>query len=174
MELRLYAFGNYYLSQIQQGIQALHATMELQSYYGINLPRFDDEKVADDMILDHSNMLTNNMIGAARRFENWRQNHKTVVLLNGGNSKDLKDLYSFILSEAHSHDIPFAMFHEDTQSLNCALTSVCCVLPEKIFEANTKYGCYRKENAFESVLRAQSYSPWEIELVNRLSTMRLA
>lgn len=107
-ETRFYGFGNYYLSSIQQGIQSAHVLGELFVKY--NQPDSIEQKILYD----------------------WAKNHKTMVLLNGGNSASLKELHNFF-NEVASERYPFASFNEDEQSLDCALTCVGIILPEKIY-----------------------------------------
>jgi len=108
--MRFYAMGNYYLSSIQQGIQAAHALGEMVAKYQVS-----------------SN-------GAAKVCYEWLQHHKTMVLLNGGNSHDLKALWA-LLSDPRNTEFPVSKFYEDAQSLNGALTCVAIVLPDRLYEA---------------------------------------
>ena len=110
--MRFYGFGNYYLSSLQQGLQAGHTISELFVKY---TPK-------------QSGMTT----GGLHSIYTWARNHKTMVLLNGGNSKDLQNLYEFL--ESTCGQFPFAKFHEDEQSLNCALTYVGIILPSYIYD----------------------------------------
>lgn len=59
-ELRLYSFTNYYLSDLQKGLQTAHLVSEMFTKYVTG---------------KHKKML----------FE-WATNHKTIIILNGGNS----------------------------------------------------------------------------------------
>lgn len=112
--MRFYGFGNYYLSSLQQGLQAGHAAVDLHVKYNILEQGHFDIKPCQDM------------------YNDWAQNHKTMVLLNGGNSADLADLYSFLYCEENPY--PFVKFHEDEVSLNGALTYVGMILPPKIYD----------------------------------------
>jgi len=106
--MRFYAFGNYYLSSLQQGVQALHAATEL------SMKAFND---GDQYLI---------------QYLRWAQHHKTAILLNGGNSRDLQELLSFF--ELPENPYLFSGFCEDEQSLNGALTTVGIILPETIYE----------------------------------------
>lgn len=123
--MRFYGFGNYYLSSLQQGLQAGHAVAELfvkHNHAGVNnasagdytLPEERDNMALADCVLD------------------WAENHKTMVLLNGGNSADLQDLFDFLDCEENPY--PFVKFHEDEVSLNGALTYVGMILPPRIYD----------------------------------------
>jgi len=70
--MRAYFFGNMYLSSIQQGIQAAHVVTEMFTKYPI-----DHECIKFDDLND------------------WANNHKTMILLNGGYGENLYDLLGF-------------------------------------------------------------------------------
>lgn len=112
--MRFYGFGNYYLSSLQQGLQAAHAAVDLHVKYNILEQGHFDIAPCQDM------------------YNDWAANHKTMVLLNGGNSADLQDLFDFLYCEENPY--PFVKFHEDDVSLNGALTYVGMILPPKIYD----------------------------------------
>lgn len=126
--MRCYHFGNYYMSSIQQGIQAAHCQMELFVKYqdiGINhdydyLPAINgiEYQIKVDNLYD------------------WAENHKTMICLNGGNLQGLKDIESLFQSEQNI--FPWATFYEDEMSLGGILTNVCIVIPEDIYETASK------------------------------------
>lgn len=118
-EIRGYAWGNMYISPIQHGIQGWHANNEVLSQYKPTSPEF-------------------------ALFSDWAKNHKTLILLNGGNSLALEYQYKKLCmlnarlkkdSEAqklvHVKSIPVTCFHEP--DLNDALTSVFTVLPNTLY-----------------------------------------
>ncbi len=103
--MRGYFFGNFYLSSIQQGIQATHALARMFSKY-----RFDN---------------------AVLPIYDWVENHETLILLNGGDALALEDMtYVF-----NTDDNPYSWgyFNESKDALNSAITSVGIILPEKIY-----------------------------------------
>lgn len=120
MEFRLYTFCNFYLSQIQGGIQSAHVVHELFNKYP-----------TDDAILYHAG-------GALRE---WSKNHKTMIVLNGGAHQDIQDKFLMLSREAAAVEhkigcgIPFNSFNEDEYSLGGIMTCVGVVLPEMIFDA---------------------------------------
>lgn len=158
--MRAYFFGNYYLSQIQQGIQALHCAVDMSTQY---------------QFLSSA---------AARIYFAWARDHKTVVLLNGGNQQSLQDLFNFL--DTSENPYPIGQFKEDNQSLNDCLTCVGIVLPEPIYEGaaflrtrgsmvidigdefqlGTTHGLSFNEDYF--------YTAWEVELMKKLNEYRLA
>ncbi len=107
--MRFYGFGNYYLSSLQQGLQSAHVIGELFTIH-------------------------NHLTEKYMQVHDWAKNHKTMVLLNGGNSKDLAELFDFFNQENNPY--AFAKFNEDEQSLNGALTYVGIVLPSKIYDSS--------------------------------------
>lgn len=107
--MRYYGFGNYYLSSIQQGIQAAHCIADMFIKYELNVQRDCQQVLAE-----------------------WARSHKTMVLLGGGNSDDLKYLHDEF--EQNFNEYPWASFREDTQSLNGAWTHVGIIVPEKVYE----------------------------------------
>ena len=112
--MRCYHFGNFYLSSIQQGIQAAHAQMELFVKYqdtGINYvedyqPTIDEieyQQKVDDLY-------------------DWAENHKTMVCLNGGALEDLKNIEELMLNPENK--FPWSKFYEDESSLGGILTNI--------------------------------------------------
>lgn len=123
--MRFYGFGNYYLSSLQQGLQAGHAAVDLaMKCYA-----------------------TKRDTNSWDQYRDWAENHKTMVLLNGGNSADLQELFEFLDSEDNPY--PYVKFHEDDVSLNGALTYVGTVLPEKIYDTAARLR--RERDYFYSV-----------------------
>ena len=106
-ELRAYFWGNMYLSSIQQGIQAQHCTAELFVAY----PSYHNK--AFDLYT-------------------WAEEYKTSILLNGGYSSQLRELYQFFSHEDNPY--PYAQFHESNEALDGALTCVGIVLPKCVFD----------------------------------------
>jgi len=112
-ELRFYTFVNFYLSSIQQGIQSAHVLHELFTKY----------------VQDHDPYTS--------RLYDWAENHKTMIVLNGGMSADLTSLNMFLTCEANklSFPAPWTSFSEDQASLGGIMTGVGIVLPEEIYNA---------------------------------------
>lgn len=164
--MRAYFFGNMYLSSIQQGIQAAHVVHELFLKY----PRSAE------------NIQTHHLYG-------WAENHKTMILLNGGYAEALEDLHAFF--ESPSNPYPFTWFHEEKASLNGALTSVGIVLPEKIYDTarllreESRMGSRELEDVIRShggyqhpiddgKFETRSISNWELGLCLELNRYGLA
>ena len=146
--MRFYGFGNYYLSSLQQGLQSAHVIGELFTQYEQNTEQFG---IVHD----------------------WAKNHKTMVLLNGGNSAALQELFDFFQKfQTQGMTLPFAKFHEDEQSLGGALTYVGIVVPEKYYNAAAQIRTNGSNGV--AMLKEYDFHEWELELVLTLNNYRLA
>jgi hypothetical protein len=114
-ELRLYAFVNFYLSSIQQGIQTGHASVDIIRKYVHPMAAVEPR---------HTEMVAD-----------WADNYKTYITLNGGRHVDIKK--ALVLAEKSG--FPFAPFHEDEDSLGGLMTAVAVVLPDYIFNLRRKF-----------------------------------
>lgn len=107
--MRLYTFGNYYLSSLQQGLQGTHVLSEMMYL-------FDQKPTQRAMLLQ------------------WAKQHKTIVMLNGGNSASIQAIFErFEGFRRRGMKLPFAKFHEDAPSLGGALTACGILVPEPIY-----------------------------------------
>lgn len=112
---KAYFFGNYYLSDVQQGVQGMHVTSGYAKKYVFSEPvgeQFDN---------------------ALNVFKEWACNDHVVVLLNGGNSESLSGLINMF--DTKENPFPWMFFNEDNASLNGALTSVGIILPRCLSNA---------------------------------------
>lgn len=169
-ELRCYAFTHFIVSSIQQGIQSGHASMELVNKYMVREGWIN---------------------GFAEQVNDWIKNHKTIICLNGGNSKGLADTLDFLQDKRN----PFAVtaFYEDEQTACGLMTSVAIILPARIFETaelmrrrtlpdGVSYTHDRllNEHRFSfshvegGVGRTETYNEWEYELMVLLNSHGLA
>lgn len=139
--MRFYSLVNYYLSDLQRGLQTAHAVSEM---------------LVDPNICSHK----------MSKYKDWAKNHKTIIILNGGNSKQLQETYDQLMPLCNSAGLPITKFHEDEQSLNNALTCVGMVLPEYVY--GRQIGCYDGPGS-EHV----TYSP-EQQIFDIVSKFRLA
>lgn len=114
--MRLYSFVNAnYLKHVQHGLQTAHAIAELYEKYG-----FYDSLVQ------------------SKTLRTWAKNHRTIIILDGGDCEDLSDIHHFFDSHVQDLKLPFAYFHENRRSLNNALTAVAVVVPENIYAVRKK------------------------------------
>lgn len=122
-ELRLYTFTNFYLSQIQIGIQSAHLIGELFNDYVL------DQKTPPGKATTLYQRIKNEML------VDWSLHHKTMIVLNGGNSLMLTNLYEELMILGDKLNLPVSKFHEDEQSLNNALTCVGLIIPDFLYDA---------------------------------------
>jgi len=136
-ELRLYTFVNFYLSSIQAGIQSAHVAHELFVKY-----KYDFD--------------------TSTRLYDWAENHKTMIVLNGGMNSDIIALNTFFEYNAQllSFPAPWTAFSEDRMSLGGIMTAVGVVLPEEIYDAvnyRTASEILGQPNELEGLLDAFFY-----------------
>jgi hypothetical protein len=120
MELRLYSFVNFYLSSIQQGIQTGHAAVDLVRKYTAH-----GNPLRSDITSYHEHLV-----------EQWADNYKTFIILNGGDSVGIANATSVI---SKNGVFPWVKFKESEGSLEGIQTSVAVVLPAYIFEATKRW-----------------------------------
>ena len=100
--MRLYSFVNFYLSSIQQGIQTAHVVGELSRSAHVNL------------------------------FHVWAAHFKTIIVLNGGNAKELAIISAFL--RQYMTEFPVASFSEDDASLGGIMTATGIIIPDYLWE----------------------------------------
>lgn len=134
---RAYFFGNMYLSPIQQGIQAGHTISEMSVKYSDN----------DDSI-----------------YWQWAEYHKTMILLNGGMSCNLRKIQE--LFEHQDNPFHWDYFEESVDALEGAITCVGVILPEQVY---TNASLIR-----QGELDIEIFSEWEQAFFQILNGCRLA
>ena len=119
MELRMYGLTNYQLTGIQKGIQFLHGVVEYSQMVN---------KIGGDTL---------------DIYNDWANNHKTVILLNGGTTNHQLDDVGFPVGTLNNHvlsldkmKVDFATFCEP--DLGNQLTAVVFLVDERVFN-KTKY-----------------------------------
>lgn len=113
--MRAYFFVNNYLSSIQKGIQAAHCLAEMQ------LRCKHDTDMRDIL-------------------HNWANQHKTIIVLNGGNCTELSKLTNTIATAWYPRlKLPWAYFNED-ESLGYVITCVGIIVPEYIYTQEPSAG----------------------------------
>ena len=110
--MRLYTFINFYLSQIQQGIQTAHIVHELFNSYDA----------------------VTNKDGPGKMLDDWSRDHKTIIVLNGGADQQIQELMDVF----KEYEFPFTQFVED-EGLCRARTGCGIVLPDWIYSCERKY-----------------------------------
>lgn len=114
--LRFYCMTNaLYMRPIQLGIQTAHAVGEMSYRHAGN-----------------------------KFFDSWVKDHKTIIVLDGGNHGALETLFPSLMIAVSvvrvhlSNRLPVVKFNEDSASLNCATTAVGIVLPEEVWSTFDK------------------------------------
>lgn len=164
--MRCYHFNNFYLQGIQAGIQSAHAQSELAIKYVLRdgagqAPTWD--------------------------YTDWVENHKTMIILNGGGTKELTEIYETL------HGLPnrwaFAKFHEGADDLGGVITNVAVVVPERLYSIasaiigrNPEFTCdiesdgsasvYRKIDSINSILHG-AFDVHEVTLMKLIASRRL-
>ena len=169
--MRAYFFNNMYLSSIQQGIQAAHAVTEMSVKY---------QRTGDGFT------------PAGHMFYQWADQHKTMILLNGGYASNIQDLFDFLHAGlVNEKSYPYAKFHESEDAMGGLLTSVAIVLPEKIYEAGKAISKIKGRRMDDPVRMAWDvqhvltvnlkdgltdvgYTDFEAELIERIGKFGLA
>jgi hypothetical protein len=113
-DYRLYSWVNVYLSPIQHGIQTAHVTSELFAKY-------------------------HDMKSETAVLQEWARSDKTIIILQGGNAAGIRSAYSTIraASDLVAQDgviLPYAVFHEDEDSLDNAITAAGVILPYEMWD----------------------------------------
>jgi hypothetical protein len=149
--MRLYTFGNYYLSSIQQAVQSAHVVSELFVKYPNEL---HDMHSPDGKLYD------------------WATHHKTLICLNGGNNEELRVLYFDKLCHIGTNlGLPYARFNEDEQSLGGIMTCCGIVVPAKIYDGAQ---VLRGQDGMQQLMVMATTLPEELELAQLLNQYGLA
>lgn len=128
IRMRCYHICNFYLAGIHAGIQSAHTQHELAIKYLASTP-FRNLDI--DESLNEYGARLDLFHDAKADYINWANNHKTMILLNGGMMSHLLELEAFL--KGSNHDIAWASFREEEAALNGALTNIGIVLPEHMY-----------------------------------------
>lgn len=160
--MRTYYFNNMYLAGIHNGIQAGHAKDEM--WAAVTDHRGDPKF---DVVRDFA------------------KNHKTFVILMGGDHKFLQDTYlNLFCRKDNPH--PHAWFKEP--GLNDAVTSLAIIIPDRLYDdtANDFGRALVKNGGFTpgwnkslpdtlvAEITLRNYTPWEIDFLMFKSPCPLA
>lgn len=130
IEYRLYTLVNMYLSPIQHGIQTAHIVSELFTNY----EQIDIDDYARSTGGGPIPEFTISRAHAANVLFEWGNEHKTIIVLNGGYQCVLEDTYDQFESLGNQLQLPHAKFREEAISLNSAMTAVGIVVPSSIYD----------------------------------------
>lgn len=163
MKTRMYCIVNQYITGIHAGIQSAHAIAELMTWYG--KPRTD---APEELTAHHW-------------LKCWREEDKTIIVLNGGYQSVLQDF----LDQAMSLETyPVAWWREEQKALNGAMTAVAVVLPEFIYNPEykaTPEGAFIPQHAMEvndtytceETGLVHTYTPAEKDFIKTLKSFKL-
>lgn len=126
--MRCYHLCNFYLAGIHAGIQSGHTQHELAIKYLASTPYRDC--AGDESLDEYAGRLELHM-DAKADYINWANNHKTMILLNGGMMSHLVEFETFLKDNAHAY--AWSSFREEEAALNGALTNIGIVLPEHMY-----------------------------------------
>lgn len=145
--MRAYFFVNSWLSDLQKGLQVAHCVAEMSRFS----PTQQLAEYAGDYI-------------------EWAENHKTIIILNGGSHGDLVNLSKFFKQEWNK--LVWSFFSEDDDSLNGAMTCVGVLAPEDLW----KYAQTLREEGriYDTENLRDGYAIWEAEFINLLNSYSLA
>lgn len=145
---RLYSMGHFYLSSLQQGLQATHITGKLIAKY----PENTEQRLM---------------------LREWAQTEMDVKLLNGGNSKDLQgwvELFAYFENEGMN--LPYAHFNETEENLGGALTAIGVLVPQEIY-AHPAFN--ELHLTMDDLLTKYPNLPqWQLHLIYSLRSCQLA
>jgi hypothetical protein len=149
--MRIAIFSLSQLKQLHQGVQNVHSAVELFVKYANK-----DEPVAKyDMIMD------------------WATNHKTAIVYDGGFAYKMKELETALLSSPY----PYALFHEDEETLYGILTSISMIIPAKIYETADfirNGGIIQPSASGKVFYKEHVITPWDLNFIQLLLTYKLA
>jgi len=110
LDVRLYAFVPYNISDKQKGIQLTHAALRYARQFSADNPEVWD----------------------------FVENHETIIMLNGGTMNEQRDFdgvsqgtMNQIADQLLENEIQFAYFHEP--DLNSGLSALCFLCSEQVF-----------------------------------------
>ena len=146
LELRMYGFVPYNISEIQKAIQFGHAVVE----YGQMVKK-------NDSVIEI--------------YDDWADNWKTFIILNGGTSNHSMNRYNeeeyigsmeSLLEELNSNDVTLATFFEP--DLNDMLSAIVFIIDERVFnrKKHLDFGDWFMANNF-SYLQDNMIQPSKLE-----------
>lgn len=149
LELRMYGFVPYNISEIQKAIQFGHAVVE----YG-QMVKKENPDVEWIETNGQRYMHINNLIEPSINeiYNDWANNWKTFIILNGGTSNHVDPEYigsmEGILEELKKNEITLATFNEP--DLNDMLSAVVFIIDERVFNRRVylDFGDWVVENHF--------------------------
>lgn len=109
--MRAYTFTNFMLNTVAQGIQPAHCLMDMVRRYQLTEP---------DNI-------------ARLRAEDWADNHKTMICLNGGNHAGILSVWEQLVTLGDALNLPIQKFCEDQDTLGGLMTCCGIIVPAEVY-----------------------------------------
>lgn len=153
-KLIMFSWGNFYLSSIQQGIQAGHCWMDMAVKYQWHKC---SEHLCGEQVTE--------------TFWRWSVRDKVVNVRNGGEQEALRDLLTLFSREDNPY--PWCEFRED-EGLNHALTNVSIVVPEHVFAWEPINAVYASIGYETSMSCENPLTEFDKELYNLIQRTRHA
>lgn len=167
--MRGYSLVHFALSPIQQGIQGGHGLIEIGSKY-----RFETAEAGSTVLYD-----------------TWAVYHKTMLILNGGNSNSLASIHALTQAVAEDKTLEgngqfsYAPFFEDQETLSGMLTCVSFIADQNMCDAIDFYRQYPQTalvhadptyqiSTLDGSLDPRWQNPNLVHLAARVSLCRLA
>lgn len=149
LELRLYGLVPYQLTGIQQAIQYGHALQE----YNNEIMEMMEESYREGFNTEAKREI--------HKFEQWRLEDKTFIILNGGTTN--KDIEKLGTLNSHrltlrEHGIKIAVFYEP--DLGDQLTAIVFLVDERVFDKK-KYPDYTGLFHGDGTPNAHDYTEWK-------------
>jgi len=117
-----------YLNGIQHGIQSGHATDQLWAKYVRRILPFIGTWGGPVTAIDQE------AVRFLHTLVEFASDHKTWIVMNGGDHEALVDLYNFLSNPAWHY--PYSHFTEP--GLNDAFSSVAVVIPERLYDTTAQ------------------------------------
>lgn len=149
LELRMYGLVPYNISPIQQAIQYGHA---VQEYNNSIFELMKDYYLSDASIEDKQSIW---------KFEQWRLEDKTFIILNGGTTNTNLDHLGSLNEHRltlKEHGIKIADFHEP--DLGDQLTAVVFLVDERVFNKK-RFPDYNGLFHGDGTPNAHDYTEWK-------------
>lgn len=109
--MRAYTFTNFMLNSVAQGIQPGHCMTDILRHYQRNCRTNIACEIAED----------------------WVDNHKTIICLNGGNHAGIEYVWERLQDIGSILQLPYGNFREDEDTLGCLMTCCGIIVPEEIY-----------------------------------------
>ena len=167
--MKRFFFTNSYFSGIRVGIQAGHSCDKMWAEAVSEYFNDPESETAKEELLA--------MVGFVEDYGTW-------IVLSAGDDEDLRELVRFLNSGNNPY--PFSEFEEP--GVNDAMTSICMILPERMYDAvaekvgDALHEAEEKGTAWENEIDQKTlpdaenrgYSEWELDFLFRKAQFHLA